>query len=600
MEELQDAIEDAQYMDAMVDPVPRPSRDWQWKTQPELENYINKLKQEKPSALDIEVMCQGSLGLYLFMKFCRLEGSKILAEFIIEVAHLRTRTSPNILPLIRKIISNYILDESRGNLEYQPGLPSLVRVLTPPPETDPEKLKLNYSNLGKNALNISGDAIDRILHGFGAVKAVSNSFSSMAVHCKIFDELDAIVFNILKERHLEAFKASPDWNKYFQFLAMTTKKLNEDDDFMLLRMVGRGGFGQVNACKKATTGKLYAMKMMSKKRIKLKKAEKMCLMEREIMTNINSPYVVCLKYSFSTVNDLYLVLDLMIGGDLGFHLSKKVTFSVKEAKFYAARVLLGIAALHDRQIVYRDLKPENILMDVEGYTKISDLGLACKMEPNGITGACGTRGYWAPDMLRKTSEGKRERYFLSVDWFSYGCVIYEFLVGTSPFRTEKAKQFGYDLLKNSSEKPEKERAIDLAILEMEPDFSMVQDEQAVDLMSKLLAKNPKERLGNLSYHEIIEHPWFSEVKFDTLNSDPPPMKPGRDINMAPQSEIGYFSDAKEAKKVKLDEADQKLYAGWDFVSMPAYEEEIVEFLTYEEAHGPCVPMAGSEKCCTLS
>lgn len=442
--------------------------------------------------------------------------------------------------------------------------------------------------------------MDRILHGFGAVKSVSNSFASMAIHSRIFDELDAIVFNILKERHLEAFKASPDWNKYFQFMAMTTKKLNEDDDFMLLRMVGRGGFGQVNACKKATTGKMYAMKMMSKKRIKLKKAEKMCLMEREIMTNINSPYVVCLKYSFSTANDLYLVLDLMIGGDLGFHLSKKVVFSLKEAKFYAARALLGIAALHDRQIVYRDLKPENILMDVEGYTKISDLGLACKMEPNGITGACGTRGYWAPDMLRKTPEGKRERYYLSVDWFSLGCVIYEFLVGVSPFRTDKAKQFGYEILKNNNEKPEKEKAIDLAILEMNPDFSTIKDELTVDLLTKLLCKNPKERLGNLSYHEIMEHPWFGDVKFDTLNSDPPPMKPGRDINMAPQSEIGYFSDAKEAKKVKLDEADQKMYANWDFVSMPAYEEEIVEFLTYEELKGPCRPIAGNEKCCILS
>jgi beta-adrenergic-receptor kinase len=202
-----------------------------------------------------------------------------------------------------------------------------------------------------------------------------------------------------------------------------TERTVVEEDFAIFRVLGRGGFGLVNACKRCTTGKLYAMKMLNKRRVKMKKAEALCLQERNIMAQVSSPYVVCLKYAFTSKDDLYLILDLMTGGDLGFHLSKKGRFTVKESKYYSARTILGIAALHERNIVYRDLKPENILMDEDGYTKISDLGLACKVGKSGLTGTCGTRGYWAPEMLRRDANDKRERYFTTVDWFSLGCLI---------------------------------------------------------------------------------------------------------------------------------------------------------------------------------
>lgn len=122
----------------------------------------------------------------------------------------------------------------------------------------------------------------------------------------------------------------------------------------------------MNACKKATTGKLYAMKQMSKKRIKMKRCEPFIVSERAFLTRVHSPYVVNLAYAFASATDVYLVLDLMIGGDLSFHIKARGRFSLAEAKYYTARTLLGIAALHDLGIVHRDLKPENILMDVHG------------------------------------------------------------------------------------------------------------------------------------------------------------------------------------------------------------------------------------------
>jgi beta-adrenergic-receptor kinase len=214
------------------------------------------------------------------------------------------------------------------------------------------------------------------------------------------------------------------------------------EDFVLFRVLGRGGFGMVYGCKRAYTGRLAAMKIMDLKRVKNKKAESLCLNEKKIMAGINSPFIVCMKAAFMTRKDLYLILDLMIGGDLGFHLSRKGRFSIAEAKYYTARIVVGIAALHDLSIVYRDLKPENILMDENGRTKISDLGLACRVGSSGVSGTCGTRGYWAPEMLRRDAKGKRERYSVSVDWFSLGCVIYEFIYGICPFRTERAKRWG--------------------------------------------------------------------------------------------------------------------------------------------------------------
>jgi serine/threonine protein kinase len=271
----------------------------------------------------------------------------------------------------------------------------------------------------------------------------------------------------------------------------------------------------------------------------------------------------------------------MTGGDLGFHLGRKGRFSDKETKFFAARTLLGIAALHDKQIAYRDLKPENILMDDQGYTKISDLGLACKVGRSGLSGACGTRGYWAPEMLRRDAEGKRERYTFTVDWFSFGCCVYEFIYGISPFRTEKARKWG-DFPK--SEKADRDKAIDLAIQEMEPEFDeRCFDELARDLLRKLLHKDPKQRLGANGYTEILAHPWFATIDWHGLNTMKPPLKPSKDINMATQSEIGAFDD-KESKNIKVTEEDHKIFEKWEFISKRSFQEEVVEFLTYEEKY----------------
>lgn len=173
----------------------------------------------------------------------------------------------------------------------------------------------------------------------------------------------------------------------------------------------------------------------------MKKSEQLALNERTALAAVESLFVVNLKYSFHSKDDVFLILDLMTGGDLGYHLHQKGRFPKNECLYYAARIMLGLQALHDKQYVYRDLKPENCLLADDGRVKITDLGLATKITPT-LHGAAGTRGYWAPEMLRRDKKGKRMPYGHSVDWFSFGCCLAEFISGHNPFRSEAALNYG--------------------------------------------------------------------------------------------------------------------------------------------------------------
>eukprot|EP00596_Hydrurales_sp_CCMP1899_P010160 CAMPEP_0119055114 /NCGR_PEP_ID=MMETSP1177-20130426/75519_1 /TAXON_ID=2985 /ORGANISM="Ochromonas sp, Strain CCMP1899" /LENGTH=607 /DNA_ID=CAMNT_0007035569 /DNA_START=227 /DNA_END=2047 /DNA_ORIENTATION=+ len=607
MEELQDAIEDAQYMNAIHDDVPKPTKEWKWPVNEELQGFLAKIKATNPHSLEAEGFCRGgSLGLYLFMRFCKEQGSgaKLLAGFIEDVATFRVGFSQSSTAVIsKKIESDYVVNGSGGNADDPPkrraanitrnlismsgkaknGSISLSSSRTVVANMEPaapidgpviaasestkesDSLWKQYMSLdtAKNAIKVVGAPVDRVIELLRDIDPqceVEVKGTILKIKMDIFDELDEIVFSYLRDAYYESFKRSIWWTKHHQYLCLTERKVVEDD-FAIFRVLGRGGFGLVNACKRCTTGKLYAMKMLNKKRIKMKKAEALCLQERNILAIIHSPYVVCLKYAFATPTDLYLILDLMTGGDLGFHLTRKGRFSEKEAKYYAARTLLGLASMHEKNIVYRDLKPENILMDEEGYTKISDLGLACKVGRSGLSGTCGTRGYWAPEMLRRDSQDKRERYSVTVDWFSFGCCVYEFMYGISPFRTDKARKWG-DFPK--TDKADRDKAIDLAIQQMDPEFDdHVFDHIIKDLLLKLLCKDGKHRLGANGYKEIIAHPWFASIDWDNIAKSKPPMKPSaKDINTATQSEIGSFTDEKLSKKFILTEEDHKTYEKW--------------------------------------
>lgn len=334
------------------------------------------------------------------------------------------------------------------------------------------------------------------------------------------------------------------------------------------------------------------MKVMNKKRIKAKKSEQLSINERKCLAAVDSPFVVNLKYSFQTKEDLYLILDLMTGGDLSFHLSQKGRFPKEECLYYAARIMLGLQALHDKNYVYRDLKPENLLLAEDGRVRISDLGLATQVTPR-LHGAAGTRGYWAPEMLRRNEKGKRMNYDHRVDWFSFGCVVAEMICGCNPFRSESALKFG--LSKASS----KEKALDFATLHMEPSFESKKfSKTSIDLCKRLMDKDPNARLGSNGCEEIMAHAWFKEINWESIISDraKPPFIPLKDINAASQSEIGTFAEDRNA--LKLSDEDQAVYKDWDWTSQKVFAAEVIEMLIYERETGrPLIPLTVSGTCC---
>jgi hypothetical protein len=205
-----------------------------------------------------------------------------------------------------------------------------------------------------NGIGISGAPLEEclgIVRSCNAARskgapAVELSRGGFEPPSDLFDRLDAVAFSYLKAKYWAAFQQSELHQKYFGFMCISEKPLTEDD-FSLFRVLGRGGFGLVNGCKKCTSGKLYAMKVMDKRRIKLKKSETLCVNERNILAMVDSPFIVCLKYAFASKTELFLILDLMTGGDLGFHLHRLGKFPIDQAKYVLLAILFSAGISHN-------------------------------------------------------------------------------------------------------------------------------------------------------------------------------------------------------------------------------------------------------------
>ncbi|XP_035432179.2 serine/threonine-protein kinase N [Spodoptera frugiperda] len=270
------------------------------------------------------------------------------------------------------------------------------------------------------------------------------------------------------------------------------------DSFRLLSVLGRGHFGKVILAQYKPTNEYFAIKALKKGDIIARDEVDSLLSEKrifEVANAIRHPFLVNLFACFQTEQHVCFVMEYAAGGDLMMHIHADV-FTEPRAVFYAACVVLGLQYLHENNIIYRDLKLDNLLLDTEGYVKIADFGL-CKegMGWGDRTGTfCGTPEFLAPEVLTETS------YTRAVDWWGLGVLIFEMLVGESPFPGEDEGEVFDSIVNDEVRYP---RTLSL---------------EAIALMRRLLRKNPERRLGSSERdaEDVKKQAFFRNVNWEQL------------------------------------------------------------------------------------
>ncbi|KAM0514514.1 hypothetical protein ACHAPE_006809 [Trichoderma viride] len=266
------------------------------------------------------------------------------------------------------------------------------------------------------------------------------------------------------------------------------------EDFELLKVVGKGSFGKVMQVRKKDTNRIYALKTIRKAHIISRSEVAHTLAERSVLAQINNPFIVPLKFSFQSPEKLYFVLAFVNGGELFHHLQKEHRFDVNRSRFYTAELLCALECLHGFSVIYRDLKPENILLDYQGHIALCDFGL-CKLDmkdEDRTNTFCGTPEYLAPELLLGQGYNK------TVDWWTLGVLLYEMLTGLPPFYDENTNEMYRKILSEPLH------------------FSDVVPPAAKDLLTKLLNRDPKKRLGANGSAEIKAHPFFHDIDWRKL------------------------------------------------------------------------------------
>jgi serine/threonine protein kinase len=327
----------------------------------------------------------------------------------------------------------------------------------------------------------------------------------------------------------------------------TEKRHYGPEDFQILKLIGKGTFGQVYQVRKKDTKRIYAMKVLQKKVIVQKKEVAHTVGERNILVRTamaDSPFIVGLKFSFQTPTDLYLVTDYMSGGELFWHLQKEGRFDEKRAKFYIAELILALQHLHAHDIVYRDLKPENILLDANGHIALCDFGLSkANLTKNATTNTfCGTTEYLAPEVLLDEAG-----YTKMVDFWSLGVLVFEMCCGWSPFYAEDTQQMYKNIAFGKVRFPRDTLTT-----------------EGRNFVKGLLNRNPKHRLGATDdAEELKRHPFFADIDWEALTKKliTPPFKPKLKDEMDTSNFDPEFTNALQNGASSLNARAAALAAG---------------------------------------
>uniref|UniRef100_A0A6G3MDP4 non-specific serine/threonine protein kinase n=1 Tax=Henneguya salminicola TaxID=69463 RepID=A0A6G3MDP4_HENSL len=284
------------------------------------------------------------------------------------------------------------------------------------------------------------------------------------------------------------------------------------NDFTILKVVGKGAYGEVALVRHTTSQEVFALKTMNKAEM-VKRDEALCLWEeREIMAFSESEWIVKMLYAFQDTINIYMVMEFVQGGNMVNVMS---SYDVDEemAKFYIAEISLALDFLHNMGFIHRDVKPDNMLLDKNGHIKLCDFGTCVRMNKNGkvvCNVAVGTPDYISPEVL--SSQSSNVTYGRECDWWSVGVFLYELLLGDTPFYSQSLVGTYSKILSHAK------------TLKIPEDAEI--SKETKDLIHAFLCSS-EVRLGRNGIEEIKKHPFFKDVlwKWDEIRTFTPPIVP---------------------------------------------------------------------------
>uniref|UniRef100_A0A452RYR4 non-specific serine/threonine protein kinase n=1 Tax=Ursus americanus TaxID=9643 RepID=A0A452RYR4_URSAM len=378
----------------------------------------------------------------------------------------------------------------------------------------------------------------------------------------ISDGLNSLVLDLdfpalRKNKNIDNFL-----NRYEKIVKKIRGLQMKAEDYDVVKVIGRGAFGEVQLVRHKASQKVYAMKLLSKFEMIKRSDSAFFWEERDIMAFANSPWVVQLFCAFQDDKYLYMVMEYMPGGDL-VNLMSNYDVPEKWAKFYTAEVVLALDAIHSMGLIHRDVKPDNMLLDKHGHLKLADFGTCMKMDETGMVHcdtAVGTPDYISPEVLK--SQGGDGYYGRECDWWSVGVFLFEMLVGDTPFYADSLVGTYSKIMdhKNSLCFPE-----DAEI-----------SKHAKNLICAFLTDR-EVRLGRNGVEEIKQHPFFKndQWNWDNIRETAAPVVP----ELSSDVDSSNFDDIEDDKGDVETFPIPKAFVGnqLPFIGFTYYRENLYVF-----------------------